>query len=69
LRRLRALEHAEIMPKYRNLSIRDMITATIKKLPAAVDQAIEAENPKLFAAAYGQLTAACNTCTAVTIAR
>jgi hypothetical protein len=53
---------AEIMPKYRNVSILDMITLTVKKPLAALDQAIKAKDPAQFAVAYRQLTAACNTC-------
>ena len=53
---------AEILPKYRDLSIADMITTTVKEPLAALDQAIKAEDGNRFAAAYGQLTAACNAC-------
>src|SRR6516162_2180133 len=53
---------AEILPKYRDLSIPDMITTTVKEPLAALDQAIKAEDGKQFAAAYGQLTGACNIC-------
>ena len=53
---------AEILPKYRDLSIPDMITTTVKEPLAALDQAIKAEDGNQFAAAYGQLTAACNIC-------
>jgi len=53
---------AEILPKYRDLSIPDMITKTVNEPLAAVDRAIKAEDSKQFAAAYGQLTAACNAC-------
>ena len=53
---------AAIMPKYRDLSIPDMITATIKKPLAAVDQAIKAKDLDQFTVAYRQLSAACNAC-------
>jgi hypothetical protein len=53
---------AEIMPKYRNLSIPDMITMTVKKPLTALNQAIKAKDPAQFTVAYRQLTAACNTC-------
>jgi hypothetical protein len=53
---------AAIMPKYRDLSIPDMITSTVKKPLAAVDQAIKAKDLGQFTAAYRQLTAACNAC-------
>jgi hypothetical protein len=53
---------AEILPKYRDLSIPDMITATVKEPLTALDRAIKAADGSQFAAAYGQLTAACNAC-------
>jgi len=53
---------AEILPKYRDLSIPDMITSTVKEPLAAVDRAIKAEDNNQFTAAYGQLTASCNVC-------
>ena len=48
---------AEILPKYPDLSIRDMITRTANEPLAALDRAINAEDDNQFAAAYGQLTA------------
>jgi hypothetical protein len=53
---------AAIMPKYRDLSIPDMINSTVKKPLAAVEQAIKAKDPGQFAVAYRQLSAACNAC-------
>ncbi len=53
---------SEIMPKYRNLSIRDMITLTVKKPLAVLDQAIKAKDFSQFTVGYRQLTSACNTC-------
>jgi hypothetical protein len=53
---------AAILPKYRDLSIPDMITATVKQPLAAVDQAIKARDSGQFTRAYRQLTAACNAC-------
>lgn len=53
---------AEIMPKYRDLSIPDMISSTVKKPLAALEQAIKAEDVGQFTAAYRQLTAGCNAC-------
>jgi hypothetical protein len=53
---------AEILPKYRDLSISDMITATVKEPLAAVDQAIKAKDLGRFTVAYRQLSAACNAC-------
>jgi hypothetical protein len=53
---------AEILPKYRDLSIPDMITSTVKKPLAALERAIKAEDREQFTVAYGQLTASCNAC-------
>jgi hypothetical protein len=53
---------AEILPKYRDLSIPDMITRTVKEPLAALDRAIKAADSSRFASAYGQLTAGCNVC-------
>ena len=52
---------AEILPNYRDLSIPDMITTTVKEPLAELDRAIKAEDSNQFAAAYGRLTA-CNAC-------
>ena len=53
---------AEILPKYRELSIPDLITSTVKEPLAALDRAIRATDGTQFTAAYGQLTASCNAC-------
>jgi cytochrome c' len=53
---------AEILPKYRNLSIPDLMTSTVKEPLAALDRAIQAKDRNQFTAAYGQLTASCNSC-------
>ena len=53
---------ADIMPKYRDLSIPDLITSTVEKPLAALDQAIKAKDANQFTQAYGQLTASCNAC-------
>jgi hypothetical protein len=53
---------AEILPKYRDLSVPDMIESTVKAPLAALSGAIQAKDGNQFNAAYGQLTAACNTC-------
>jgi hypothetical protein len=53
---------AEILPKYRDLSIPDLITSTVKEPLAALDRAIRAKDGIQFTAAYGQLTASCNAC-------
>jgi len=52
----------EIMPKYRDLSIPDMMNSTVKEPLAAVDRAIQAQDSGQFSAAYGVLTASCNVC-------
>ena len=52
---------AEILPNYRDLSIPDMITTTVKEPLAELDRAIKAGDSNQFAAAYGRLTA-CNAC-------
>jgi hypothetical protein len=53
---------AGILPKYRDLSIPDLITSTVKEPLAALDRAIRAKDGTQFTAAYGQLTASCNAC-------
>ena len=53
---------AQMVPKYRNLSIPEMIGASIKEPLTALDRVIKAKDPKQFAALYGQLTAGCNAC-------
>src|SRR5271169_6651642 len=53
---------AEIMPKFRDLSIPDLITLTVNKPLAALDAAIQAQDGTQFAAPYGQLTVSCNAC-------
>jgi hypothetical protein len=53
---------AEIMPKYGDLSIPDLITSTVKEPLAALDRAIRAKDGTQFTAAYEQLTASCNAC-------
>jgi hypothetical protein len=53
---------AEILPKYRDLSIPEMITSTVKEPLEAINRAIQAKDGSQFASAYAQLTAACNAC-------
>jgi hypothetical protein len=53
---------AQILPKYRDLSIPDLITLTVKAPPAALDRAIQAKDGTQFTAAYRQPTASCNAC-------
>jgi hypothetical protein len=52
----------EILPKYRDLSIPDLITSTVKDPLAALGRAIQTRDSGQFTAAYAQLTAACNIC-------
>jgi hypothetical protein len=53
---------SEILPKYRDLSIPGMIESTVKAPLDALSRAVQARDSNQFNAAYGQLTAACNTC-------
>jgi hypothetical protein len=53
---------AQILPKYRDLSIPDLITSTVKEPLAALDRAIQAKDVNQFTAAYGPLTVSCNAC-------
>ena len=53
---------AEILPKYRDLSIPEMIMSTVTEPLAALDRAIQAKDGNQFTAAYRQLTASCNSC-------
>ena len=52
----------EIMPKYRDLPIPDMMNSTVKEPLDALDRAIQAKDGNQFNAAYRQLTASCNVC-------
>jgi hypothetical protein len=52
----------EIMPKYRDLPIPDMMNSTVKEPLDALDRAIQAKDSAQFSAAYEQLTASCNVC-------
>ena len=53
---------AEILPKYQDLSLPDMIESTVKAPLAALGAAIQAKDGNQFNVAYGHLTSACNTC-------
>jgi cytochrome c556 len=53
---------AKAWPKWRTFSIPEMIASVTKEPMAALEQAIKARDPSRFAAAYEQLTVACNTC-------
>ena len=52
---------AQIWPTWRSISIADMVDV-MKEPMTALQQAIKAKDAQRFAAAYGQLTAACNNC-------
>ena len=52
----------EILPKNRDLSVPDLITSTVKDPLVALDRAVQTKDGQQFAAAYAQLTAACNVC-------
>jgi hypothetical protein len=53
---------AKTWPKWRTYSIPEMMASVTKEPMAALDRAIKAGDPSRFAAAYEQLTTACNTC-------
>jgi len=53
---------AKAWPKWNTFSIPEMMAAVTKEPMAALDKAIKAGDPGRVAAAYEQLTAACNTC-------
>ena len=53
---------AAVWPTFRKFSIPDMMASVAKEPMAAVATAIEAGDANSFVVAYGQLTAACNTC-------
>ena len=57
-----SLTVAKILPKYRDLSIPEMITSTVKEPLVALDRAIQAKDSSQFTAACGQPTASCNVC-------
>ena len=52
----------EVWPKWHEFTITDMIGSVIRDPMAALEQAIKAADATGAAAAYGQLTVACNTC-------
>lgn len=53
---------AEMVPKYRDKSVPDLIASTVKQPLTALDHAIKAKDADEFIAAYGQLSASCNAC-------
>jgi hypothetical protein len=52
----------QYIPTYRTLPMDSSVASIIAPKMDAVDAAIKAANPAQFATAYGELTAACNTC-------
>jgi|SRR5215470_6799989 len=53
---------ARVHPKWRNLSISEMIDTVVSRPLHDLDAAIKERDGERFATAYGQLTEACNTC-------
>ena len=53
---------AEILPKYRDLSIPELIRSTVTEPLEALDRSIQAKDISQFTVAYGQLTVSCNSC-------
>jgi len=53
---------AKVQPKFRNLTVSEMIESMTGESMRSLDDAIRARDPKKFAAAYGELTDGCNSC-------
>ena len=53
---------AEILPKYRDLSIPEMITSTVSEPLVELNRAIQAKDRNQFSVAYRKLTESCNVC-------
>lgn len=53
---------AKAIPKYRNISVPDMIEALIKTPLQETEDAIKAKDAAKFTAAYAKLTAGCDSC-------
>ena len=53
---------ARVWPQWRQISIADMMDAVIKGPLAELQQAIKARDAARYAAAYDELTGACNAC-------
>jgi hypothetical protein len=53
---------AKTIPTYRKTDIAGMVAANMKDPLDALDAAVKARDAHAFAAAYGQVTQACNTC-------
>jgi len=55
-------EVQELVPKYKDIPVGDMIDAIVTGVIADMEKAVEQKKLKEFSAAYGKLTAACNDC-------
>jgi hypothetical protein len=53
---------AKVQPKWRNLTVAEMIESMTAEPMKALDEAIQAKNAKLFTEAYDNLTDGCNSC-------
>ena len=52
----------DLVPRFKDLPLADMLDAVITGEIAPLEQAIDAKNPQAFAAGFDKLTAACNAC-------
>ena len=52
----------DLVPKFRDLPLPEMLDAVITGQIADLEKAIDAKDPKKFADGYGKLTEACNSC-------
>jgi hypothetical protein len=52
----------KVQPKWRNLTVAEMIESMTGDSMRDLDEAIQAKNAKQFALAYEELTAGCNSC-------
>ena len=53
---------AKWRPRFRNMSVADLMQSTVAEPIKALEQAAQAANAPEFAAAYDRLTAGCNAC-------
>jgi len=52
----------DLVPRFKDLPLADMLDAVITGQIADLEKAIDAKDPKKFADGYGKLTEACNSC-------
>ena len=52
----------KVQPKWRNLTVPEMIESMTGEAMRDLDEAIQAKNAKQFAQAYEELTSGCNSC-------